>query len=310
MLYPLSYEGLCVHDSESHCWSSRARTRLQAYKLPGRCPNTARLTFMKGHVTAPATAGSFRPNTRSIRANIGGWAQLSVVQYFVAEAAVIDAWAGPEPYSRATGFISDLGAVSCGIYEDRAVCSPLHLLMNASFVVQGLALVLGSLFLTAGLLSVAARPGVQARRFRAVSEGSLPARVLTVPWILAVAIRILTAVAGVGTVIVGLVPEDLGSPWHFAGALMYFIAGGFALLLLGVLWFRQTPISWFLAACGLTCIGALVIGAITGMDVPQPGLLERFMGYPVTIGLAAAGLVIAQRTHTERKLARAGAGAR
>ena len=140
MLYPLSYEGLCVHGSKSHCWSSRARTRLQAYKLPGRCPNTARLTFMKGHVSAPATAGSFLPDTRSIRANIGGWAQLSVVQYFVAEAAVIAAWSGPEPYSRTTGFISDLGAVSCGIYEDRAVCSPLHLLMNASFVVQGLAL--------------------------------------------------------------------------------------------------------------------------------------------------------------------------
>ena len=102
---------------------------------------------MKGHTTAPAPAGSFLPDTRGIRANIGGWAQLSVVQYFVAEAAVIEAWAGPEPYSRATGFISDLGAISCGIYEDRAVCSPLHLLMNASFVVQGLALILGAVFL-------------------------------------------------------------------------------------------------------------------------------------------------------------------
>ncbi len=172
---------------------------------------------MKGHATAPAPAGSFLPDTRGIRANIGGWAQLSVVQYFVAEAAVIEAWAGPGPYSRATGFISDLGAISCGIYEDRAVCSPLHWLMNASFVVQGLALVLGALFLTAGLLSVAARPGVTARRFRAVAEDSPQTRVLTVPWILAVAIRILTGVAGVGTVLVGLVPEDLGSPLALCG---------------------------------------------------------------------------------------------
>ncbi|MFW0775129.1 hypothetical protein ACLRGI_18405 [Paenarthrobacter nitroguajacolicus] len=267
---------------------------------------------MKGHATAPAPAGSFLPDTRSIRANVGGWAQLSVVQYFVAEAAVIEAWAGPEPYSRAAGFISDLGAISCGIYEDRAVCSPLHWLMNASFVVQGLALVLGALFLTAGLLSVAAQPGVTARRFRAVADGSPQTRVLTVPWILAVSIRILTGVAGLGTIIVGLVPEDVGSPWHFAGALMFFIAGGFALLLLGILWLRQTPVSWFLAACGLTCLGALIVGAITGMEVPEPGLLERLMGYPVTVGLAAAGLVIAQRTHTERKAhsARQGVGSR
>ncbi|WP_281450971.1 DUF998 domain-containing protein [Paenarthrobacter nitroguajacolicus] len=261
---------------------------------------------MKGHLTAPAPAGWFLPDVRSIRARIGGWAQLSVVQYFVAESAVIEAWAGPEPYSRATGFISDLGAVSCGLYEDRSVCSPLHWLMNASFVVQGLALVLGALFLTAGLLSVAARPGVQARRFRAVEGGSSPTRVLAVPWILAVAIRILTGVAGLGTVIVGLVPEDLGSPWHFAGALMFFIGGGFALLLLAIVWFRQTPVSWFLAVCGLICLGALVVGGITGMDVPQPGILERLMGYPVTIGLATAGLVIAQRVHAGRKALRAG----
>ncbi|MGJ3189485.1 DUF998 domain-containing protein [Paenarthrobacter nitroguajacolicus] len=256
---------------------------------------------MKGHSAAAVQAGSFFPDVRSVRANIGGWAQLSVVQYFVAEAAVIEAWAGPEPYSRATGYISDLGAVSCGVYEDRAVCSPLHWLMNASFVVQGLGILLGAVFLTAGLLCVAARPGVAARRFRAVAHDSLPTRVLTAPWMVAVAIRILTAVAGIGTVIVGLVPEDLDSPWHFAGALMFFIGGGFALLLLGILWFRQTPVSWFLFACGLSCLVALVIGGATGMDVPQPGTLERFMGYPVTIGLAAAGLVIAQRLYTERK---------
>lgn len=260
---------------------------------------------MKGHATAPARGGGFLPDVRSIRANIGGWAQLSVVQYFVAEAAVIQAWAGPEPYSRATGYISDLGAVSCGVYEDRDVCSPLHLLMNASFVVQGLALILGALFLTAGLLCVAARPGMTARRFRTVADGSTSTRVLTMPWILAVAIRILTGVAGVGTVLVGVVPQDLDSPWHFAGALMFFIGGGFALLLLGILWFRQTPVSWFLGVCGLVCIGALIVGGITGMDVPQPGTLERLMGYPVTIGLAAAGLVIAQRVRTERKAGRA-----
>ncbi len=304
MLYPLSYEGLRPH-CRSPLLGARARTRLQAYKLPGCWLNTARLAIMKGHLTQAAPAGSFLPDVSSVRAAFGGWAQLSIVQYFVAEAAVIQAWAGPEPYSRATGYISDLGAVSCGIYEDRAVCSPLHLLMNASFLLQGLGLVLGALFLTAGLLCVAAQPGTEARRFRTLSPGASALRVLTVPWILAVAIRVLTGVAGVGTIIVGLVPEDLGSPWHFAGALMFFIGGGFALILLGLLWFQQTPVSWFLLACGLVCVVALAIGGLTGMEVPQPGTLERFMGYPATVGLAAAGLVIAQRVHTERRGLRA-----
>ncbi|WP_284974191.1 hypothetical protein [Arthrobacter sp. efr-133-TYG-104] len=261
---------------------------------------------MKGHAAVTAGAGSILHSVRRIRADIGAWAQLSVLQYFLAEAAVIEAWAGPEPYSRATGLISDLGAKYCGIYDDRAVCSPLHELMNASFVVQGLALIFGAIFLTAGLLSVAARPGVEPQRFRLVESSNNPsdaarARLVAPPWIMAVAIRILTGVAGVGTVVVGLVPEDLHSPWHFAGALMFFGGGAVTLLLLGILWFRQTPVSWFLLACGLVSLVALVTGGLTRMEVAEPGLLERLMGYPVTIGLAVAGLVIARRVHKARK---------
>jgi hypothetical protein len=37
------------------------------------------------------------------------------------------------------------------------------------------------------------------------------------------------------------------------------------------------------------------------MAVPEPGTLERLMAYPVTVGMAAAGLVIAQRVHRHRK---------
>jgi len=40
------------------------------------------------------------------------------------------------------------------------------------------------------------------------------------------------------------------------------------------------------------------------MHVPEPGTLERLMGYPITVGVAAAGLVIAQRVQSERALRR------
>ena len=76
---------------------------------------------------------------------------------------------------------------------------------------------------------------------------------------------------------------------------MYFVAGGLALLLLGWLWLRQTPLGWPILACGLVSLGALITGGVTGMDVPEPGTLERLMGYPITIGTAAVGLVVAQR---------------
>jgi hypothetical membrane protein len=244
-----------------------------------------------------APAAVFIPDTASTRDYIGAWSILSVLQYFAAEAAVIGGWAGPQPYDRRTGFISDLGAVHCGIFDGRNVCSPLHWLMNASFVVQGLGMLLGALLLTSGLLCVAARAGAR------VQPGHRK------PWLAAVWVRILAGTAGAGTMIVGLVPEDVGSGWHYTGALMYFIAGALAVLVLGALWLRQTPLGWFVLVCGLASSAALVTGGLTGMDVPEPGTLERLMGYPVTVGMATAGLIIAQRVSQHRKEVRAAARA-
>ncbi|WP_240689848.1 DUF998 domain-containing protein [Arthrobacter sp. PAMC25564] len=120
-----------------------------------------------------------------------------------------------------------------------------------------------------------------------------------------IAARSLTLVAGAGTVIVGLVPEDTGSAWHLVGAVVYFAAGAVALLLLGCLWFRQPPLGWSILACGAVSFGALVASGLTGMQVPEPGTLERLMGCPITIGVAAVGLV-AQRVRQERAARSAG----
>jgi hypothetical membrane protein len=122
-------------------------------------------------------------------------------------------------------------------------------------------------------------------------------------------VRVLTGAAGAGTVIVGLVPEDAGSGWHYTGAVMYFITGASALLVLGILWLRKTPMAWLVLACGTVSAAAVATGGLTGMRVPEPGTLERLMGYPVTVGMATAGLVIAQRVHRHRKERRSVAAA-
>jgi len=44
------------------------------------------------------------------------------------------------------------------------------------------------------------------------------------------------------------------------------------------------------------------------MAVPEPGTLERLMGYPITIGTAAVGLVVAQRVRKERTTRKTQAG--
>ncbi|VXC44628.1 conserved membrane hypothetical protein [Arthrobacter sp. 9AX] len=286
MLYPLSYEG-------AHPLDRQSRPALDTVtSIQGAEPY-----YAQGMSPAPSTAASATviPDTTSTRQYIGAWSVLSVLQYFAAEAAVILAWAGPRPYDLRTGYISDLGALRCGVFDGRDVCSPLNWLMNASFVVQGLGMLLGALLLGSGLLCVAALGGARVQPGRRK------------PWLAAVWVRLLTATAGAGTVIVGLVPEDAGSGWHYTGALMYFIAGAAALLVLGFLWLRKTVMSWFILACGAVSLAALVTGGLTRMEVPEPGALERLMGYPVTVGVAAAGLVIAQRVHRQRKQVRAAA---
>lgn len=240
-------------------------------------------------MTAPASAARqeflYIPDIASKRFYIGALALLSVLQYFVAEAAVIGAWAGPDPYSRRTGYISDLGAVGCGAFDGRDVCSPAHLLMNASFVVQGIGMMVGALLLRSALLCVAARMGV---RIRLGPGRRSPSRT-------ALAARLFSFTGGAGTVIVGLVPEDTGSGWHLTGAVMFFVSGALALLLLGWLWLRQTALAWFILVCGAVALGSVITGGVTGMAVPEPGTLERLMGYPITVGMAATGLVVAQR---------------
>ena len=51
---------------------------------------------------------------------------------------------------------------------------------------------------------------------------------------------------------------------------MYFTAGALALLLLGGLWLRQTPLGWFILACGVVSLGARSRRASPDWMSPNP----------------------------------------
>jgi LPXTG-site transpeptidase (sortase) family protein len=67
------------------------------------------------------------------------------VQYFITQIVVASAW--HTSFSLTRNVISDLGNTACGQYGDRFVCSPLHGLMNASFLLLGLTMATGSLLI-------------------------------------------------------------------------------------------------------------------------------------------------------------------
>jgi hypothetical protein len=89
------------------------------------------------------------------------------LEEFVGQGIAQAAWT--TPYSLSQDYISDLGVTRCGTYrilgETSYICSPLHDVMNVSFVLAGLFMVAGVLLLrgiwprrplaTAGLVLIA-----------------------------------------------------------------------------------------------------------------------------------------------------------
>jgi hypothetical membrane protein len=74
------------------------------------------------------------------------------VFYLLAEIVAAQRFA--PPYSFAWNFISDLGVTDCGVViAGRQLCSPLHGLMNAAFITQGIAFLAGALLLLKQLSS-------------------------------------------------------------------------------------------------------------------------------------------------------------
>lgn len=135
--------------------------------------------------------------------------------------------------------------------------------MNATFVVTG-ALILIGLFLT--------RP-------------IWPRRRLTT-WGL-----VLLGVAGVGTILIGLSPENVNVPLHILGALNI-PAGNVAMILLGLAIWRDRPgMAKFSVVAGVVGLLGMLAGPflviLTGHG---GGLAERVALYPLIIWLIAFGL--------------------
>src|SRR3569623_678215 len=67
------------------------------------------------------------------------------LQYLVVQPVVAAAWS--IGYSWRNNLISDLGNTVCGPFGDRFVCSPDHAQMNASFIMLGITMALGSILI-------------------------------------------------------------------------------------------------------------------------------------------------------------------
>jgi hypothetical membrane protein len=182
---------------------------------------------------------------------------LSSVQYFLVQFVVASAWR--PAYDWRLDAISDLGATTCGQFDGRDVCSPLHALMNGSLVLLGLSMTVGSAILY--------------QEFRRGRMGF---------WLM--------AVAGIGVILVGLFPEDTTYWAHVTGADLAFLLGNIALIAAGCglrlpRWLRAYSV-----ASGAVALAALCLFLAHDRFFLGLGGMERVVAYPQTIWLVVFGL--------------------
>lgn len=187
------------------------------------------------------------------------------LQYFLMQ--IISAAAWTQPFSLRENTISDLGNTECALYDSRYVCSPLHLLMNASFVVQGITCALGAILI-----------------YKLVKN--------TWPNRLALGTM---AIAGFGTIFVGIFPENTVSLGHQFGAALPFIFGNVSLLLLGLCTWLPKIMRIMCVISGIVALTALGL-FVTNTDLGiGHGGIERITAYPQTIWVIIIGFYLILR---------------
>lgn len=192
----------------------------------------------------------------------GGLFVAAACVYVGAETVAALAWHTPR-YSYATNLISDLGATTCGPYNGREVCSPLHDVMNAGLAIKGLLFAGGAVLLSRS----ATRP------------------------------RLLIVAAGlhaVGSCLVGGVPETTPPPWnvgHGAGALLAIVGGNAAFVIAGSTALREILPAWLrrllvvLGIVGICAFAYFVLAGAAGLPHPGgAGSVERLSVYTITAG--------------------------
>jgi hypothetical membrane protein len=195
------------------------------------------------------------------RSGAVGWI-LAAAQFFLLMVVVQLAW--KTPYSWNHNNISDLGNVHCADFEGRYVCSPLHTLMNVSFTLGGVLILLGAVFTHATWPRTA------------------------VAWV----VRLLLMATGAGWMVAGLSPADINENLHVVGgAFVIFVGGNLGLLL--TVFLRTGPLAqlrWLGFAFGVIGLVAMVLHfSGNGLGLGAAGM-ERVTAFGIPIWLAVSGI--------------------
>lgn len=190
---------------------------------------------------------------------------IASVQYFIVQLYVAMDWV--QTYSLQNNSISDLGNTACGQYGNNFVCSPFHGYMNASFIILGLTMIAGSILI-----------------YREFKQGRAAITGFT-----------FMALAGFGTILVGLFPENTISALHEIGAAQPFFIGNLGLIILGASLYIPKSLKIYTIISGAVSLAALFLLISHTYLGLGPGGMERVTAYPQTIWLIVFGLYMSRR---------------
>lgn len=234
----------------------------------------------RASVPASVDAPVDSPTGTGTVARIGAVAWIvGATQFLVANVVGQAAWT--TPYSLAHNNISDLGVVSCGVFDEefpRYICSPLHTLVNASMIAQGILLAAG-VALTARLWG----KGFVSR-----------------------AAQVLLVLAGLGYVFAGVWPADVNLDGHVLGAFLILILGNLGLLLAGFA--PRTSLvgraRWFTLVLGLVALTAMWLHFQRQFGVLGLGGSERLAVFPLQLWtLVVGGLTLVSARSSRPRIA-------
>ncbi len=184
------------------------------------------------------------------------------IQYFVTQFVVARAW--KNSFSLTDNTISDLGNTACATYGKMYVCSPLHHWMNASFILLGIFQASGGLILCK----------------RAINNKT---KNLGFDFIV---------LAGIGTILVGIFPENTVIQLHMIGAALPFLIGNLGLILLGPNLKVPNILRVYTWVSGIISLVALLLLVTHNYLSIGNGGMERLTAYPQTIWLIVIGIYI------------------
>ena len=178
--------------------------------------------------------------------------------YLAAETVSAAAWTTPS-YSYLHNWVSDLGSSTTGVFQGREIDSPLYVVMNAGFLVQGLLFALGLLIVVSRLHGRLRRTGV------VLTVGT------TIGYVLLACFHGSAQAAEDGTLAL-----------HFLGATLAILGANTLAIVLGVVWRRNAATRSLggasIALGVIALIAVVVLFSSMGSGLPA-GLIERVSVY-------------------------------